>query len=1131
MTRSTPKAVRAAALLIVLGACSAPTPPAPVPPPPQQQPVSPARWVATDGRSAPPIEHAEGTVALDHGRLLVTARGAAPRFARITDDGPLERILAVPSKRGTRLLGVSTISTLFRLDEPLGQVAPFSTPAPRCEYAEVLPGAILCPRLGLVDVETGTVRPAKYPMPVATAVANASEGAALFSALGILVTSDGGATWRFARPARDPRDAYAAYGLRVEKGALLAMGKDGEARIDVATATFGPFEGKPGQAPPPVQPVDVTFDPLALAAAAGASAPDLGPTAGLIAAHGQLSRVDLTTGAVTAVAPLPAAWASAAKATCTARRARDDLWITCPLSGALGVAHADLRRRPLTIDPPEDFAAPVSELRLAPSGGVMAVLRGAPRAEQPLASLLVRQPDGTWKGLASAGAGLREGTRLAGRAGPLADGRAVDLALDPPARFVLLDPAGATAELPALDREVAAVATPIEEDADHRLHAVLRAGEPDRPLFTVVQPITGAAPPATIPMPGARAAVMTQGRGLAIAIQDKDQPRSLSLLASADGGATWGAIPAPPIAFAALSVEGSHADRPNLSVGELGARFARVLRLGWGHGEEGEPPAAPPPAPAAPPTATPFAFLTERPVVSSPDPGRRRIYCAATGNRTEVPSVEEQLPDIKPPAGVRLDGAGTDPSRDWETPMPMGVIVMNGRDGTGAAAPPPARHRLFWSDPTEVGSKGKLHTWTGVLRAPAARGEKRAGAAPPVGWDQEIERIAVRGDRALFALRGPGGRLLVRVRAGGKAETAAVDLPPDQAGSEWNPSVANAALSDADESVAWVAGGVLHAWPAGGAPRALAVVPPEAMVGAPAAEGVPLLALAGSLLYRVVPVPAEPAPGAPQPLLPQDWARVSYELTNLNMPICSAHPEGARFLLSHRWAPVADVFTLPEYGPVNRPVVEAFVAHFGARGACLDGLHVRHRGGQPTLFDRIDLVHGRAERGASNFTGQDREEVTCRWMRTDPPAPPTPAPLPAALAPQQSACDGGDRRACVTLGEALYNGRGVAPDPARALPLFRKACDAGEPTGCVDLGWAHASGTGVDRDGAAAATLFAKACGGSVIVGCVGLGVLHRDGNGVPKDSARAAALFKKACDGGVPTACEMLKGAPPPAR
>jgi hypothetical protein len=125
----------------------------------------------------------------------------------------------------------------------------------------------------------------------------------------------------------------------------------------------------------------------------------------------------------------------------------------------------------------------------------------------------------------------------------------------------------------------------------------------------------------------------------------------------------------------------------------------------------------------------------------------------------------------------------------------------------------------------------------------------------------------------------------------------------------------------------------------------------------------------------------------------------------------------------------------------------------------------------------------------------------------------------------QKSCDGGDSRACVTLGEMFYNARGVAKDAPRGVGLFKKACDKNEPTGCVDLGWAYSTGTGVEKNATVAADYFGKACTGSVTVGCLGLGGLYKDGNGVPKDPKRAAALMKQACDGGIDAGCKLLKG------
>lgn len=128
----------------------------------------------------------------------------------------------------------------------------------------------------------------------------------------------------------------------------------------------------------------------------------------------------------------------------------------------------------------------------------------------------------------------------------------------------------------------------------------------------------------------------------------------------------------------------------------------------------------------------------------------------------------------------------------------------------------------------------------------------------------------------------------------------------------------------------------------------------------------------------------------------------------------------------------------------------------------------------------------------------------------------------------QKSCDGGDARACVTLGEMFYNARGgVAKDAARAVTLFNKACEKGEATGCVDLGWAHASGSGVDKNPSVAADQFSKACNATTTLGCVGLGMLYRAGTGVAKDQKRAADLFNKACAAGNDTACKLGKDKP----
>jgi hypothetical protein len=136
-----------------------------------------------------------------------------------------------------------------------------------------------------------------------------------------------------------------------------------------------------------------------------------------------------------------------------------------------------------------------------------------------------------------------------------------------------------------------------------------------------------------------------------------------------------------------------------------------------------------------------------------------------------------------------------------------------------------------------------------------------------------------------------------------------------------------------------------------------------------------------------------------------------------------------------------------------------------------------------------------------------------------------PQNLPAPFDAQQSACDKGDQRACVKVGEAIYAGKELTEDVELAAWIFQKACDAGEPTGCVNLGWGYLNSTMPDP-GAAAAPIFARACTDKVVIGCLGLGTIYLDGRGTAKDSARAAALFDKACQGGVKAACAMAKAA-----
>jgi hypothetical protein len=64
-------------------------------------------------------------------------------------------------------------------------------------------------------------------------------------------------------------------------------------------------------------------------------------------------------------------------------------------------------------------------------------------------------------------------------------------------------------------------------------------------------------------------------------------------------------------------------------------------------------------------------------------------------------------------------------------------------------------------------------------------------------------------------------------------------------------------------------------------------------------------------------------------------------------------------------------------------------------------------------------------------------------------------------------------------------------------------------------------GTGLARDPAAAVTRLERSCALNLSQGCRNLGVLHATGQHVKKDEARAAELFGKACVAGLAEACQ----------
>ncbi len=132
------------------------------------------------------------------------------------------------------------------------------------------------------------------------------------------------------------------------------------------------------------------------------------------------------------------------------------------------------------------------------------------------------------------------------------------------------------------------------------------------------------------------------------------------------------------------------------------------------------------------------------------------------------------------------------------------------------------------------------------------------------------------------------------------------------------------------------------------------------------------------------------------------------------------------------------------------------------------------------------------------------------------------APARSAAPPRQ-ACEGGDATACVQLGAAYLDGKGVSQDAGEAARWFRKGCDAGSAQGCTSLGALYASGQGVSRDVHEAYLLDQKGCDGGDAWGCTNLAFDYEHGSGVARSLREAVRLYGKACDGGSAPGCTDL--------
>ncbi|MFO0614082.1 MAG: tetratricopeptide repeat protein [Polyangiaceae bacterium] len=127
----------------------------------------------------------------------------------------------------------------------------------------------------------------------------------------------------------------------------------------------------------------------------------------------------------------------------------------------------------------------------------------------------------------------------------------------------------------------------------------------------------------------------------------------------------------------------------------------------------------------------------------------------------------------------------------------------------------------------------------------------------------------------------------------------------------------------------------------------------------------------------------------------------------------------------------------------------------------------------------------------------------------------------AAAAAFKQGCDAGDPPSCVELGRMVEEGRGLPPNPARAVTLYESACAKGNALGCMHVGAFLVSHE--PPKFVLALEAYAKACELGEATGCYEAAELLVSGD-VPADAPRAKALLKRACAANVEGACAAEK-------
>jgi uncharacterized protein len=117
----------------------------------------------------------------------------------------------------------------------------------------------------------------------------------------------------------------------------------------------------------------------------------------------------------------------------------------------------------------------------------------------------------------------------------------------------------------------------------------------------------------------------------------------------------------------------------------------------------------------------------------------------------------------------------------------------------------------------------------------------------------------------------------------------------------------------------------------------------------------------------------------------------------------------------------------------------------------------------------------------------------------------------------------GEIEASMLLGFAYLDGRGVGPDPKRAVQLFKFAADRNNPIGMLLLGLQLERGEGIDQNVSAAAELYRSSATNGNASAAYQLGWILHSGRGIAENKFEGAGWLLRAAQDGAPRAMASI--------